>query len=617
MKINNNHMKITNYIIGILITTSLMSCKDFLDQTSDSSLDSSNIYSSYGMAVGAVDGILYPMFETNSYKSRWIQWYGINTDAEMYRSSEATTEEAAVANYTQYPNSRVLNIDKGPYQEMYDGIEKANLAIEGLRAYADLSDDAMKYLLGRALTYRAIYYHDLVRCYGPVPARFEPLNSDNMYIAKTSVDDIYTQILADLEEAEDYVPWPNANSYTTTTQDINLAFVKGLRARIALDAGGYSAYPSSYTEATDDYEVRLSNTLDQTEMWTIAYKECTEIISEGVNCGLESDYKDIWTDVCADKIDAGGESLWEIPYPDARGRVMYTYGVYHSEADSYVTKGLGGQIVPTPHLFYDFDEDDLRRDITCLPFKWAVNTDTKVAEPTLSNVSQWFFGKLRYEWTTRGTVFSGDDGINKVYMRYAEVLLMAAEAANNLGYTPEAAVYLEKVRARAFSADDYTKKVTDYIAAINGQEEMRTAIQDEYKYEFSGEGVRKECLIRWGLLDDKIEEAKTKMTNLSKLEGEYADVPGTVYYKVAEDGMSLDVYGLNRGETTEQSSEYTKKSWIDPEEIGTGEEDLTSSFIESLCKADDVNARMFWPIPEKVVNSSNNTLFNSYGYSIY
>ncbi len=617
-------MKIKKYILGILISTSLISCKDYLDTTSDSSLDSSNIFSSYGMAVSAVDGILAPMMETNSYRGRWIQWYGINTDCEMYKNSDASTSDArtAIANYTQTSTNTRLNIDKGPYQEMFAGIEQANLAIEGLREYADLTDESMQYLLGRALTYRAIYYHDLVRVYGPVPARFEHLSSDNMYIAKSSVDVIYAQLLDDLLEAEDYIPWPNENSYTTTSEDINLAFVKGLRARIALDAGGYSAYPSSYTEASSDYENRTSETLDQTEMWTIAYNECKDIHDQaGTYFDLEEDYQDIWTKVCSDEVVAGGESLWEIPFSDTRGRVMYTYGGYHSEADDYVEKGLGGQIIPTPYLYYDFDEDDLRRDITCIPFKWGKYTDSHSGEevlgPNPSNASQWYFGKLRYEWTSRDSKFSGDDGINKVYMRYAEVLLMYAEAANNLGYTSEAGTYLAEVRGRAFSADDYSTKVTQYISERSTQDLMQQAIEDEYKYEFSGEAVRKECLIRWGKLADYVEEAQTKMTNLrTQVAGsDYEDVPTVIWWKTSDDGLSIDVYGLNRGETTDQDKDvYTKKTWINVDHDDDEEEYLSDNFIDGFCQADDVNARMFWPIPYKVTSASNNTLFNSYGY---
>ena len=133
-----------------------------------------------------------------------------------------------------------MNTDTNAYAKFYEGIERANLAIEGIRQYGDIENNPnMAHLLGEALTLRAVIYNDLIKAWGDVPARFEPNTAENLYKPRTNKDVIYKQLLADLKEAEDYCYWPNENGITSTTERVSKSFVKGLRARIALYAGGY------------------------------------------------------------------------------------------------------------------------------------------------------------------------------------------------------------------------------------------------------------------------------------------------------------------------------------------------------------------------------------------
>ena len=211
----------------------------------------------------------------------------------------------------------------------------------------------MAQLLGEALTLRAVLYLDLVKAWGDVPARFEPVNSQTIYLPRTDRDSIYLQLLNDLEEAETLVAWPNESNVTKTTERVSKAFVKALRARIALYAGGYS-----YRQ---DKTVRLSNILNRTEMYNIARQECVDIINSGYN--KLGEFKDNFTALCKEDVTAGRESIYEIPFAEGRGRVLYTFGVLHQHADQYTQQNKGGVNGPTPFLFYDYDVDDVRRDV--------------------------------------------------------------------------------------------------------------------------------------------------------------------------------------------------------------------------------------------------------------
>ena len=136
---------------------------------------------------------------------------------------------------------------------MFTAIERANLVIEGLRAYSGYdSRSEMAYLLGEALTIRAMVYYDIIKAWGDVPARFVPVESDNIYGGKGSRDVIFKQILADLEEAIPYLPYPGANAKTSRTDRVNKMFAEGLYARIALMASGYAIRPDDGAVGTGD-----------------------------------------------------------------------------------------------------------------------------------------------------------------------------------------------------------------------------------------------------------------------------------------------------------------------------------------------------------------------------
>ena len=105
--------------------------------------------------------------------------------------------------------------------------------------------------------------------------------------------------------------------------------------------------------------------------------ECLDIISKGYNTlgTFEANFKAL----CAEGTIAGAESIFEIPFSASRGRVIYTWGVKHEKKDQWTKLAKGGINGPIPTLFYDYDVEDVRRDITCVPFKWTSDNDGDIA----------------------------------------------------------------------------------------------------------------------------------------------------------------------------------------------------------------------------------------------
>ena len=435
----------------------LASCD--MDAPSISTLDESSVFATYSLAESEVMSIHVSFGETNSYRGRFLPYYGVNTDVEWGNApsfADRVSDKQSLWNYSTLAGNGQMNTTNNAYAKFYEGIERANLAIKGIRQYGNIENNAnMRHLLGEALTLRAVIYNDLIKAWGDVPARFEPNNSDNMYLPRTNRDVIYKQLLADLEEAEGYCYWANENAITKTTERVNKDFVKALRARLALYAGGYGLRGDGYRRSKD-------TDLAPEKMYQIAKQECEEVIAHGTS--KLGSFKENFTKLCQDNVAAGGESLWEIPFSAGRGRVLYTWGLKHNAKDQYTQQAQGGVNRAVPTLYYDYDSEDIRRDITVVPYEWSKELSAGNSHVTLSGLNKMCFGKLRYEWMSRIVTSTNDDGVNWQYMRLADVYLMAAEAENELGNTSAAWTYMKPVLDRALPAAKVAALQTKYTA---------------------------------------------------------------------------------------------------------------------------------------------------------
>ena len=592
-----------NYIKLSIMALSLVgisSCD--MESPSISALDESSVFSVYSLAEAEVMSIHVSFGETNSYRGRFLPYYGVNTDVEVGNSpslkNAGDDNKNDLWNWNTSPTNGQMNTDNNAYAKFYEGIERANLAIQGIRKYGNIENNKdMAQLLGEALTLRAVIYNDLIKAWGDVPARFEPNNADNMYLPRTNRDVIYKQLLADLEEAEGYCYWANENNITKTTERVSKDFVKALRARLALYAGGYGLRGDGYRRSKDA-------DLAPEKMYQIAKEECEEVIAHG-SSKLGS-FKENFIKLCEDNVTAGGESLWEIPFSDGRGRVLYTWGVKHNAKDQYTQQAQGGVNGPIAYLYYDYDTDDIRRDITCVPYEWSKDLNNGKSHVTFRAINKWCFGKLRYEWMSRIVTSTNDDGVNFQYMRLADVYLMAAEAENELGNTSVAWSYMKPILDRALPAAKVSALQSKYTAS---QDAFRKGIYEQRALEFAGEAIRKPDLVRWGIVDEKMAEAKAKLAALQQRTGAYEGLPDKVYINNSEDKDNIKMYGFNKGEddanVINTLEGWESKNWF----VSSGEYVLTDDYINGLYTVTP-STHCLWPIWKVFIDASNNMLNN-------
>ena len=610
-------MKKLLYIFGSMaVMLGVLSCEKFLDTKSPSTFDSATVYSNYSLTENTIFSIAQSFGETNNYRGRYLSWIGLNSDIEWYNTYKPTDEKYQIAAYSQLPNNGQLNLNNGPFAKMYEAIERANLCIEGIREYGSPEENAdMAYLLGEVLTLRAMIYYDLVRAWGDVPARFESTTSETIYKAKVSRDEIFKQLLADLDEAIPYLPYPGANATTSRSDRVNKLFAEGLYARIALMASGYAQRPDDGMVGTGDLGTnRLTN--DPELQKSVLYPKALAYLEDAVSSGSASleDFEDMWKKQSnQDNLVAGpgSETLFVIPFSDGRGRWNYTFAV-RSEGSSYAggaTVTRGGDAGPVPTMWFKYDPNDIRRDITCVNWRWNSND-----EQELVGIQRWYFGKYRWEWLTRNPYKGGnDDGIKPVVLRYADILLMAAEIANEQGDLAKAKSYLLPVRERAFKGHE--EQAETYVERISSKEAMFDAIVDERAFEFCGEMTRKFDLIRWGILKEKMDQAVAEMKDLRDLKGRFAGVNmlgGDVYYRL--DGNKIVIYGFT-GEAVKPAGAWEKKAEyftkvVDSKGADTG---LYDALVEGIYDRDP-EQYMFWPIYFDTMTNSQGMIKNDYGY---
>ena len=135
---------IKSSVLAMSLAAVVSSCD--MDEPTISTLDESSVFSTYSLAEAEVMSIHISFGETNSYRGRFLPYYGLNTDLETgsgtYPSlKDQATDKQGLWNYSTLPTNGQMNTDNNAYAKFYEGIERANLAIEGIRKNGNIEQN--------------------------------------------------------------------------------------------------------------------------------------------------------------------------------------------------------------------------------------------------------------------------------------------------------------------------------------------------------------------------------------------------------------------------------------------------------------------------------------------
>ncbi|THU34124.1 RagB/SusD family nutrient uptake outer membrane protein [Niastella caeni] len=502
---------------AIIVIFSITGCKKYTEVEPQSGYTIPEVFSDVPNATMAVIGTYDELQGDAGYGIRISMYYPYDTD-EGIVSGNIDNGRRGVGRYQLLlTNTEISN----PFRQLYRGLEKANLCIEQIpqmKLYAEgtvAEKKELKRLYGEALTLRAQFLFELIRNWGDVPAPLIPsYQQKGLFIPRTDRDSTYDIILTDLATAIDLLPW---RTEVTRNERITKGAAKALRARIALFRGGYALRSNAKIERRSDY----------LKYYEITKKECEELMARRDQHTLNPNYESIWRNVTSFVYDPQGEILFEVGAGGGNGNSDSRMGNYDGPNLSNASRygAGGGGIIMLPNYFYAFDSVDTRRDVTVTWY--AVNGANNVK--SMRRLTELNTGKYRRDWRVPllpGTVLNV--GYNWAMIRFSDVLLMYAEAVNELNGSPTAAAITayEEVRKRAYRGNVglIGTTPTDKTGFFN-------ALANERFLEFGHEGIRKFDLLRWGQLATKIDEARTKIEQIRTGAGAYANVPDTVYWR--------------------------------------------------------------------------------------
>lgn len=627
---------------------SMSSCSDFLDQKSPSELETTDVYNSTYYTELRVNKIYGGLTQDRTYSQDLAIVWNLNSDIELVDGlgddATNTTSERGNMNYNASPAWSKIS---GVWDAIYGVIEDANDVVAGVRNSNLLTNgstseqQAMKRYLGEALTLRAMCYLDLVRFFGDVPFKTEPSKSDlsNAYLSKTDRDEILDQLLVDLEEAVEMLPWADeVGGYTT--ERITKGYAHGLLAQIAMTRAGYAIREkakegyetASYSDAT--YPTQRPAADVRTDLYARALKHLSAIINNGTH-QLNPSFENQWYLINQLQLDKTyHENLFEIPMGrNVTGELGYTVGVrMNGVTTEYGYGNSSGKLKLTAPLLYSYDKNDLRRDITIAAFE--IKQDGKnTIESMLGNApfglycAKWDCRKMSNEWLQENLKATAKHmtGVNPVKMRYSQVLLYYAECLNELAgpegsYQGDAGITalqaLALVHNRAFSEASIANNYMNNVPRT--KEGFFEALVQENAWEFAGEGYRKWDLIRWNLLVDRINAFK--LTYLNDLQsGKY---PDKLYFNYSDaEQTKIDMNSVTWYSLPSNPDDYAGSvDGFGKSAVGTGKDKQVDTNLPTISsglvgEGVVVKNRYLMPIASTTISASNGKLHNSYGYN--
>ena len=515
-------MRFLKSIIITVTTVSILGvagCKKYLEVEPVSQYNIQQAFSDVSNATTAVLGIYDELQGDNGYGIRINLYYPYDSD-EAIVSGGLDNGRRGIGRYQLLLSNSEL---RNPFVQLYRGIEKANLCIDQIPQMAqynngsDAEKKELRRLHGEAITLRAQFLFELIRNWGDVPAPFIPsYKNPDLYIPQANRDLTYDRLIDDLAIARDLVPW---RTEVSRNERITKGAVKAMRAKIAMFRGGFSLRNETKT---------MERRSDFIKYYTIARDECADLMARRDQHTLNPNFEDIWKRyLSALTPDPSGEIIFEVGAGGGNSNSDSRMGNYNgpsiNAASRYGTGG--GGIFTLPNYFYSFEQIDTRRDVSVTYYAIAGNNNK-----SLRRLAELTDGKFRRDWRNPflpGTVLNL--GYNWPIIRFSDVLLMFAEAENEIAGAPTAAARLafEEVRKRAYKGNEANIGVTPLT-----KDAFFNAIVNERYLEFGGEAIRKYDLIRWNLLASKIAETRARLLQIKNFQGVYANVPQYIYWRL-------------------------------------------------------------------------------------
>lgn len=450
---------ILNFVVILSFSCTLISCNDdFLTTTSPSQLPEKGFFNSSKRAKLGINAA-YSVLASNSLYADYLSKIYTGSSGDAIISNTTGTE---FSSFSYNPADAIL---MSVYSELYKGVYRANVVLKNV-PQIDMDKNVKKRILGQAKFLRAFYYFHLTTLWGEVPLITKPFKKPSDALkAKSPVKDIYSRIIDDLKDAVKTLP--------ISYQGANVGRATKGAAEALL--GKVYLYNKDYQDA---------------------YNWLNKVLNLKVY-SLMDDYNHIWNR----NYENNKESIFEVQFKQVGSQDVENLRDWY-DAPQGPPGGFGND-QPNQNIVDAYEQDSKPSAIHGRDPR-LFYTIFRDGDPYIPSSKDAVLGTFHKGWTITGyaikkgmvpvRIINQGSGTNFPVIRYAGVLLMYAEAANDLGKIKIARDYVDSVRMRP-SVDMPPLKVSK----TNTKEKMFDAIVHERRVELAFEFQRYNDLRRWGL----------------------------------------------------------------------------------------------------------------------
>lgn len=545
------------YVLGALLSMGVVSCD--LTEKPTSFYEMDTYFTTADKAKMAVIGIYDCLAAEGSY-GQYVMPFASSDDMYMVRGT--ATGDGTRRDISHYALTSSNTWVASVWNYIYEGIDRANTAIAGIEKMPGYENsDELKELVAQARFLRAFLAFDLVRYWGDVPFKTTSTGSfGDTAQPRTEREKIYDQIIIDLDFAKIHLKPGNE---VASSEVPCRGAARALLMRVYLQRAGYSLDRTTRTLTRPDDATRKN-------YFDAVIEEWKAFGTEGYHNFYGAGYEELFKNYSKLVLN-NQESLWEIAFEPNNGQKDNAgyWATYNGPLVDAPDAGSGAAnqnffgranafFIVLPYWGDFYDDNDVRRDVNFVDYvyRWVKKDKAQVKMSVCQEISKNMYrypGKWRREWMAPGFVNPNYTGVNYCPLRYADVVLMAAEAYNEINDTPKAWELLNDVRARAHATEinssNYASlmkapKVYDLPFISDGDEagKFRTALYWERAFETAYEGQRKFDLIRWGVLGDALRAAQTYIEGWEEGANLFKDVDKNGKPTKLEEGESPAVW---------------------------------------------------------------------------
>ena len=476
--------------LGTLAVALACNDKAFLTEQPFDFIGPTNFYRNAGDAVAAVNGV-YADFINSTQDN----YYGRNLVMLVEHTTEMWTSRLSATNERMQPDVYAIPVShayvQSIWQAAYDAVNRANSVLDHVPQIQ--MDSALKVrVIGEAKFLRALHYFNLVRLWGGVPLKLhETQGLDSLQVPRNTAQEVYAQIEQDLKDAIAVLP-PAKSLSGADYGRASRGAAKTLLAKVYLQRAG-----TGVGSAAD---------------WQNALTYAKQVQSDG-DYSLVADYKSLFDFFGGTVNERNTEVIFTVQNvraPGLGGRISS-----HMAANG-TTPNLGavtnGSFEAESIWFHTFRADDKRRDGTFI-FSWN-KAGTTVTWNEAQSASQAYASETPFprKFLDLQMTQTGAEEPDYIVLRYAEVLLMIAEAANEVSGSPTAEAYtaVNAIRARA--------GIPAMTAGLS-RDLFRDSVFNERRWELSLEGPNGyfDSQRNWNWAKARIEESmKRARSNSSR-----------------------------------------------------------------------------------------------------